>query len=190
MSQRHKIIVLVQTNLLIKLINKTWYYILQHITKIRLSSHHLCLNFNNFSFGYVPDICFDILIETHEAVKIFGYQEIDKDITSHLMIYRELKWHYLVIHTMTVLWISPNSWVAHRATHGGKLGCPNHFLVARIILTYIQKIFVFLVINTKFACFPFHHVPTNESWVAHRATSGVAQWAAFGDWVTTYPQHW
>ena len=31
--------------------------------------------------------------------------------------------------------ISPNSWVAHRTTHGGKLGRPDHFLVAQIILT-------------------------------------------------------
>ena len=36
-----------------------------------------------------------------------------------------------------VLWISSNSWVAHQTTHGGKLGCPNHFWVARIIWTYI-----------------------------------------------------
>ena len=58
-----------------------------------------------------------------------------------------------------VLWISPNSWVAHRTTHGRKLGGPNHCLVARIILTYLLKTFV-LVINTKFACFLFNHVLT------------------------------
>ena len=37
------------------------------------------------------------------------------------------------------LWISPNSWAACRTTHGsrGKLGRLNHFLVVRIILTYL-----------------------------------------------------
>ena len=59
----------------------------------------------------------------------------------------------------SVLWISPNSWVAHQTTHGGKLGRPNHCLLARIILIYLLKTF-FLVINTKFACFLFNHVPT------------------------------
>ena len=35
----------------------------------------------------------------------------------------------------SVLRINPNSWVAHRTTHhGGKLGCPKHFLVAVIIV--------------------------------------------------------
>ena len=36
-----------------------------------------------------------------------------------------------IVLSTSVLWISPNSWVAHVE----KLGCPNHFLVARIILT-------------------------------------------------------
>ena len=61
--------------------------------------------------------------------------------------------------TLAVLWISPNSWVAHRTTHGGKLGRPNHFLVERIILNYLWNNF-FLVINTRFACYPFNQVPT------------------------------
>ena len=42
-------------------------------------------------------------------------------------------------------------------------GRPNNFLVARIILIYFLNkdiCFLFLVINTKFACFPFDHVPT------------------------------
>ena len=34
-------------------------------------------------------------------------------------------------------WISTNSWVAHQTTHGRKLCCLNHFLVARIILTHL-----------------------------------------------------
>ena len=69
------------------------------------------------------------------------------------------KQNTLVKIPIAVLWISPNSWVAHRTTHGGKLGRPNHCLVARIILTYLLKT-IFLVINTKFACFLFDQVPT------------------------------
>ena len=63
----------------------------------------------------------------------------------------------------TVLWISPNSWVAHWTTHGGKLGCLNHFLVQIDCPNYFELSFkrnLFLVINTKFACFIFNHVPT------------------------------
>ena len=37
----------------------------------------------------------------------------------------------------SVLWISPNSWVAHRTAHGGKLGRLNLFVVAKTILTYL-----------------------------------------------------
>ena len=33
--------------------------------------------------------------------------------------------------------------------HGGKLGRPNHFLVARIILVYLKKKSCFLIMNTK-----------------------------------------
>ena len=40
-----------------------------------------------------------------------------------------------------VLWISSNSWVVHRTTHGGKLGCPNHFLVAWIIFEIRKFVF-------------------------------------------------
>ena len=66
---------------------------------------------------------------------------------------------------LPVIWISPNSWIAHRTRHGGKLSRPNNFLVARIVLTYFinkEICFLFLVINTKFACFLFDHVPTNR----------------------------
>ena len=45
-----------------------------------------------------------------------------------------------------VRWIKPNSWV------GPKLGCPNDFLVAQIILTYLSLKY-FLIVNTKAACF-------------------------------------
>ena len=38
-----------------------------------------------------------------------------------------------------VLWISPNSWVAHRTTHGGKLGCPSRScLFSKSSLAQIQ----------------------------------------------------
>ena len=40
----------------------------------------------------------------------------------------------LMVIWLTVLWISPNSWVARWTTDDGKLGCQNHFLVAQIIL--------------------------------------------------------
>ena len=59
-----------------------------------------------------------------------------------------------------VLWMSSNSWVAHRTTHGGKLGCPNHSWVTQIILTHLKKDISFSVIYTKFACFLFNDVPT------------------------------
>ena len=67
---------------------------------------------------------------------------------------------YVDVELESVLWISTNSWVAHRTTHGGKLDYLNHFLVARIILTKRLKQICFLVINTKFECFLFNHVST------------------------------
>ena len=57
-----------------------------------------------------------------------------------------------------MLWISPNSWVAHRTTHGGRLGIPNHFELFSLILKDIY----YSDINTKLACFPFNHVPTYQ----------------------------
>ena len=64
--------------------------------------------------------------------------------------------------------ISPNSWVSHRTTHANseKLCCPNHFLVARIVLTYFleKKLFFFLIVNTKRACFRWIMFPLIESW--------------------------
>ena len=95
-----------------------------------------------------------------------------------------------------MLWISPNSWVAHRTTHGGKLGRPNPFSVGRIILTYLHQFFFSLLLTQNLHVFRLIMFPLIESWVAHRATSGVmldrptASWITFGDWVTTYPQHW
>ena len=42
-----------------------------------------------------------------------------------------------------VLWISPNSWVAHRTTHDEKLGRPNHFLVPKLFWL-IFKIYIYI----------------------------------------------
>ena len=67
---------------------------------------------------------------------------------------------YVDVELESVLWISTNSWVAHRTTHGGILDYLNHFLVAPIILTKRLKQICFLVINTKFECFLFNHVST------------------------------
>ena len=47
--------------------------------------------------------------------------------------------------------ISPISWVAHWTTHARKLDSPDCFLVTQ----FKKKIYLFLVINTKFACFLF-----------------------------------
>ena len=96
---------------------------------------------------------------------------------------------------IAVLWISPNSWVAHRSTHGGKLGRPNHCLVARIILTSLLKTF-FLVINTKFACFLFDQVPTYRELGRPSGDSGghvgspdrVMHRAVSGEGITYYPR--
>ena len=72
-----------------------------------------------------------------------------------------------------------------------KTGSPNHFLVAQIILTYLWNICIhFLIINTKFACFPFNHLPTYWELGCTSGDFGGSCWVAFGDWATAYPQHW
>ena len=76
---------------------------------------------------------------------------------------------------LAMLWMSPNSWVAYRTTHGRKLDRPNHFLVARKILTYLWKKFVFWIINKKFACFPFNHVAAHRELGRLRGSCWIVQ---------------
>ena len=106
-------------------------------------------------------------------------------------------------HHNAVLWISPNSWVTHRTTHGGKLGRPNHFLIARIVLTvkiFKRHLHVFCLIwdeyrNTRPR---FNHVPTYRGLVRPSGDFGghivsPEQLVINGshlDWATSYPQHW
>ena len=68
------------------------------------------------------------------------------------------------------------------------LGCLNYFGLS-------SKEIFFSVINTKFACFPFNHVPIYRD-LSHPSgdlwshVGSPNQWVTFGDWATSYPQHW
>ena len=67
-------------------------------------------------------------------------------------------------------------------------GCLNYFGLS-------SKEIFFSVINTKFACFPFNHVPIYRE-LGHPSgdlwghVGSPNQWVTFGDWATSYPQHW
>ena len=67
------------------------------------------------------------------------------------------------------------------------LGCLKYFDLS------IKDIFIYLVINTKFVCFPFYHVLIYRELGRSSGDFGLdrptALWVAFGDWATTYPQH-
>ena len=78
-----------------------------------------------------------------------------------------------------VLWISPNSWVAHRTTHGGKLGRRNHFLVAQTILTYLKKKFVFWLLTQNLHVFRLTHCGREDLW----------KWSIFNT-ILTSPKSW